>query len=72
MADGELVTLTHLFLNRELWLPVLSLDKYSEVHYTGEIWNAHLETEADDDGTRPDTEHSYTLANGAIVHNLQT
>jgi hypothetical protein len=72
MGNDEIVTPEHLFLDGDLWVPVLSLNKYSEVYYTGEIWNAHLQTEIDDDGTRPETEHSYVLANGEVVHNLTT
>jgi hypothetical protein len=49
-----------------------TLDKFPMVQYEGTIHNIHVETEADDDGTEPDTEHSYTLSNGLVVHNVLT
>lgn len=42
-------------------------------NWKGNILNLHIETsDPDDDGTAPDTEHSYTLANGFVVHNILT
>jgi hypothetical protein len=72
MRGGEFVTPGHLFSVHGYWLRADAIGAFPEAHYEGTIWNAHIETEADDDGTRPDTEHSYTLANGHVVHNMFT
>jgi hypothetical protein len=48
------------------------LKKFPAVHYAGTIHNMYIETDEEDDGSQPDTEHSYTLSNGLVVHNVQT
>jgi hypothetical protein len=72
MGNDELVTPEHLFLHEGKWVRVDSLGLYPVVHYKGTIHNLHIETETDDDGTQPDTGHSYTLANGHVAHNVET
>jgi hypothetical protein len=70
MGNGELVTLGHLF-KTERWTPATELGIFAaSADYTGFVANLCIEAEADDDGSAADTEHSYTLANGFIVHNM--
>jgi hypothetical protein len=71
MGDGELVTPGHLFLKDGVWMKACEAHpEYPVVHYKGTIHN--LQIRANDDGKAADTEHSYTLANGNVVHNIQT
>ena len=73
MGDGELVTLTHLFLSDGGWIPACKAHPaYPMAEYEGTIHNIEVVCDETDDGTSPDTEHSYTLANGNVVHNIQT
>src|SRR5579862_9096526 len=70
MGNSELVTLGHLFKS-ERWTPASELGIFAaSADYTGFIANLCIDAEADDDGSALDTEHSYTLANGHIVHNM--
>ena len=69
MGDDELVTLGHLF-KHDGWTPAKDMGFGEELPYTGLIANLCIETEEDDDGSGLDTEHSYTLANGHVVHNM--
>jgi hypothetical protein len=63
MGNDEIVTPRHEFLIDRAWRHVGDLARYTWVWYTGTIHNLHLRTEDMD-------EHSYTLANGCIVHNF--
>jgi hypothetical protein len=72
MGNGELSTLTHLTLTDTGWVKMGALNKFPTVEYVGTYHTLYLETDEDDDGTQADTEHSYTLANGLVVHNVQT
>jgi hypothetical protein len=72
MGHEELSTTTHLTLAESRWVTMESLGMFPTVRYDGTIHNIHIDTDADDDGSQPDTEHSYTLANGLVVHNVQT
>lgn len=65
------VTPTHLFKRLWEWVPARACyaDRYL---YEGNIHNLHVDSAPEDDGTKPDTEHSYTLANGEVVHNMIT
>ena len=69
MGDDELVTLGHLF-KHDGWTPAKDMGFGEELPYTGLIANLCIETDEDDDGSGLDTEHSYTLANGHVVHNM--
>jgi hypothetical protein len=70
MGDDEIVTHRHHFLAGEKWISVGKLNLYPETHYEGTIHNLHILCSPDDDTDAPDTEHSYTLANGRVVHNF--
>ncbi len=71
MCDPEYVTPGHLILRQGVWVRAREL--YPDtIPYEGTIHNLHVECAPEDDGSAPDTEHSYTLANGAVVHNLLT
>jgi Putative phage tail protein/Hint domain len=73
MGGDELVTPEHLFQAESVWARVDELHPEFPVgHYEGEIWNVEVETEDGDNGSRPDTEHSYTLARGDVAHNVLT
>jgi Putative phage tail protein/PA14 domain len=72
MGDEELSTLSHLTLDKQDWVTMQTLNRFPTVQYDGTIHNIHVETELDDDGTEPNTEHSYTLSNGLTVHNVLT
>jgi hypothetical protein len=72
MGDGELSTTTHHVKDNGAWKPMQDLDRFPVVHYKGTIHNLHITCDPDDDGTALDTEHSYTLANGLVVHNVTT
>ena len=67
MGDGELSTYRHHVLNEDKWVSMVTLHRFPTVEYEGTIHNLHITVE--DDGSQPDTEHSYTLANGLKVHN---
>ncbi len=69
MGDDELVTLGHLF-KHDGWMPAKDMGFGEELPYTGLIANLCIDADAADDGTREDTEHSYTLANSYVVHNM--
>ena len=69
MGDDEWVTMTHHFQHEGSWVPVGEFSTWPQKHYEGTIHNLHVETDAGDDVNAPDTEHSYTLANGKVVHN---
>jgi hypothetical protein len=70
MGNDELVTLGHLFKS-ERWTPANELGRFAaSASYTGLVANLCIEAEDDDDGSALITEHSYTLANGYIVHNM--
>ena len=71
MGNGELSTLGHLTLLESDWKRMEVLGD-ALVEFDGTIHNIHLRCEPGDDGTAPDTEHSYTLANGRVVHNFNT
>jgi PA14 domain/Putative phage tail protein len=78
MGSEELSTTTHHVIGDEFfaldkWTPMHECGLgFPTVHYEGTIHNLHVVCAADDDGTAPDTEHSYTLANGLVVHNMLT
>jgi hypothetical protein len=68
LGDGELVTKGHLLWLGEVgWVRADQL-WFTPTPYDGLVWNAHIE--ADDDGEGPNTEHSYTLSNGWVAHNV--
>jgi hypothetical protein len=71
MGDDELSTPGHLVLT-DKWLPMKELQKFPFVAYEGTIHNIHVHCDLEDDGSALDTEHSYTLANGLVVHNVLT
>jgi hypothetical protein len=71
MGNEELSTLTHWVLE-ENWKPMEQLNRFPSVEYSGTIHNLHVYSDPKDDGMGLDTEHSYTLANGLIVHNFFT
>ena len=73
MGDGELTTQRHSFLDindpAKPWKRAMDLHpEFPLVPYHGTVHNVHVECE--DDGTSANTEHSYTLANGSVVHNF--
>lgn len=71
MGNGELVTLGHLFKTDGGWKTAEALDIFPSAGlYTGLVANLCIEADEDDDGSALDTEHSYTLANGHVVHNM--
>ena len=71
MGDDELVTKGHDFQTPDAWVRADALGIFpTVVPYEGLIANLCIETDEDDDGSRLDTEHSYTLANGHLVHNM--
>jgi hypothetical protein len=70
MGDDEFVTKTHHFLHEGAWVPVGQFSTWPTKHYDGIISNLHIEAEDGDDVNAPDTEHSYTLANGDVAHNF--
>lgn len=74
MGDDELSTPTHLtLLPNEQWKPMAKAHpEFPIVQYEGTIHNVLLCAAADDDGSQRDTERSYTLANGLVVHNPLT
>jgi hypothetical protein len=73
MGEDELVTVSHLFLNGALWQYASEVHPdYPVVFYEGTIHNVHVNCDEFDDDTLPDTEHSYTLSNGSVVHNVTT
>lgn len=71
MGADELSTLGHLVKNGT-WKRMAELGRFSVVRYEGTIHNLHVHCDWEDDGSELDTEHSYTLANGLVVHNIQT
>jgi hypothetical protein len=71
MGYEELSTLGHL-VKDGTWKQMQELDRFPVVRYEGTIHNVHVYCDWEDDGSAPDTEHSYTLANGLVVHNVQT
>jgi hypothetical protein len=73
MGDGELTTMRHHFLDvndpASPWKRAMDLHpEFPLVPYKGTIHNLHID--GDDDAKSADTEHSYTLANGHVVHNI--
>jgi hypothetical protein len=71
MGDAELSTLGHL-VKDGTWRRMRELGRFPIVRYEGTIHNVHVHCDFEDDGFLPDTEHSYTLANGLVVHNVNT
>jgi hypothetical protein len=71
MGDEELSTITHL-VQEGTWKPMKDLKRFPTVAYEGTVHTIVIECDPSDDGTALDTEHSYTLANGLIVHNIHT
>lgn len=70
-GKGELVTLGHLFKTDGGWKTAEALGLFPSAGlYTGLVANLCIEADEDDDGSALDTEHSYTLANGQVVHNM--
>jgi hypothetical protein len=69
MPNSELVTPGHRFLFEGKWIRADELQLFpTTVDYDGLIHN--LSIEGSDDGSQADTERSYTLANGHVVHNI--
>ncbi len=72
MGNGEYTTPGHHFLDEsdaaKPWKPVKEFMQFPRVAYHGTIHNVHVD--CDDDGSAADTEHSFTLANGCVVHNF--
>jgi len=66
IPEAGLSTPTHQMWNGSTWVDARSILNYSRVvDYEGAIHNLHIDA-------RNEEEHSYTLANGQIVHNLFT
>lgn len=67
MGGGELVTPGHLIHQSGKWAPAEAVmpDARREEWDGRYIWNLHVEAHSED-------EHSYTLANGYVVHNVLT
>jgi hypothetical protein len=59
-----LSTSTHQMWDGTAWVDAQRL-YLSSVEYSGTIHNLHIDTQVE-------AEHSYTLANGQIVHNVLT
>jgi hypothetical protein len=71
MGHEELSTPGHRVLHMEDWMRIADCGfGFPEVAYKGTIHNLHIQCDEDDNGLQPDTEHSYTLANGLVVHNM--
>jgi hypothetical protein len=70
MGEEEFSTLGHPVLIDSKWIRMDELGKFPSVKYAGTIHNIHVHCDLDDDGVDADTEHSYTLANGLMVHNM--
>jgi hypothetical protein len=69
MGDGELITYKHSVLDGHTWERGCTLFGGSQL-YCGQVWNLETDVdEPDEIGQSPYTEHSYTLANGHVVHN---
>jgi hypothetical protein len=71
MGDEEMSTPRHLVILEDEWVNMREICP-AEEHYEGTVHNLHIECDVDDDGTALNTEHSYTLANGLVVHNILT
>jgi hypothetical protein len=71
MGEGELSTLGHRTLLEGDWHRMEARHD-PQVEFDGSIHNVHVRCNPNDDGSAPDTEHSYTLANGRVVHNFNT
>jgi hypothetical protein len=70
MPQGEYVTPGHRVLqkSKSVWLP--ASDVFQRViSFEGTVWNLEIETEPDDDPLSTETEHSYKLSSGLVVHN---
>lgn len=65
--DG--VTPKHKVLRNSQWVEACTVFPMT-VEYVGIVHNLAVEADPDDDGTRADTEHSFTLASGEIAHNF--
>lgn len=78
MGGGEFSTPTHHVIGKgnarmSHWTPMEDCGYgFPLVQYKGTIHNVRVKADPDDDGTQPDTERSYTLENGLVVHNART
>lgn len=72
MGREAVVTPGHLILHGGAWVRADSLNRFPKILYCGPIMNLHVDADENDDGTKPDTEHSYTLESGLVVHNIIT
>ena len=70
MGNDEFVTRGHHFRHNDEWMHAYEMGIFAPKQYEGVIANLWIEAEPDDDGSGLDTEHSYTLANGYVVHNI--
>jgi hypothetical protein len=71
MWCGGKATPGHSILNRDSWTPVSNLGLFDEVRYQGKVMNLIIRTsEKADQILSPTTEHSYTLENGLVAHNI--
>jgi intein/homing endonuclease len=57
MGDGEYITPGHRVLRGDEWVPASDVWP-TQVHFSGKVYNLHVENE-----------HNYVLKNGAILHN---
>lgn len=69
MPTEDGVTPRHKVLRDNLWVEAGTVFPMT-IEYAGIVHNLAVEADPDDDGTRADTEHSFTLSNGEIVHNF--
>lgn len=70
MGNGELVTTGHLFKLDSDWIRADSFFSQTPQFMEAQVWNAEIDADLNDDGTGLDTEHSYTLSNGKVAHNV--
>ena len=69
MGNGERVTYRHSVLDGQHWEKACNLFGGSQP-YSGKVWNLLTAVdEPEEISYNPITEHSYTLANGCVVHN---
>jgi hypothetical protein len=72
MGGAELVTYRHCFIEEDNWTAACNIYAGSQP-YNGRVFNLKVATpEPDEVSASIYTEHSYTLANGRVVHNAST
>lgn len=71
MGGGEFVTIRHRVLSKDRWQPAFEVLSGEVMEITAEVYDLEVETdEPETFSGNCDTEHSYTLENGLVVHNV--